>query len=155
MRSMRVFTLISVMTLFISINNCSILDSASGSASRIGVSVSDSASALVKSVSKSISSISEDEKKEKAMNEYKEDIIASVSLQIRYENQKQELENQLSLIAKKHGVVAWKSHPSTYIAIGQGLKQANLTTSEMKLVTEDIAKQNVVVAKLVSKGYQL
>lgn len=142
------------MALFVSVNNCSILDSASGSVSRLGVSVSDSTSALVKSISKSISSISESEK-EKAMNEYKEDIIASVALQIRYENQKQELENQLSLIAKKHGVVAWKSNPSTYIAIGQGLKQANLTPSEMKLVTEDISKQNVTVAKLVSKGYNL
>ncbi|TGK46692.1 putative lipoprotein [Leptospira bouyouniensis] len=154
MRSMKVFTLISALALFTSVNNCSILDSASGSASRLGVSVSDSTSALVKSISKSISSISESEK-EKAMNEYKEDIIASVSLQIRYENQKQELENQLALIAKKHGVVAWKSNPSTYIAIGQGLKQAKLTPSEMKLVTEDVAKQNVVVAKLVSKGYNL
>lgn len=121
MRSIKVFTLISALALFTSVNNCSILDSASGSASRLGVSVSDSTSALVKSISKSISSISEEEK-EKAMNEYKEDIIASVTLQIRYENQKQELENQLALIAKKHGVVAWKSNPSTYIAIGQGLK---------------------------------
>ncbi|MCW7514856.1 putative lipoprotein [Leptospira levettii] len=154
MRSMKIFTLLSAMALFVSVNNCSILDSASGSVSRLGVSVSDSTSALVKSISKSISSISESEK-EKAMNEYKEDIIASVALQIRYENQKQELENQLSLIAKKHGVVAWKSNPSTYIAIGQGLKQANLTPSEMKLVTEDISKQNVTVAKLVSKGYNL
>ncbi|MCG6148006.1 putative lipoprotein [Leptospira levettii] len=151
---MKIFTLLSAMALFVSVNNCSILDSASGSVSRLGVSVSDSTSALVKSISKSISSISESEK-EKAMNEYKEDIIASVALQIRYENQKQELENQLSLIAKKHGVVAWKSNPSTYIAIGQGLKQANLTPSEMKLVTEDISKQNVTVAKLVSKGYNL
>ncbi|GBF42697.1 hypothetical protein LPTSP2_19870 [Leptospira ellinghausenii] len=154
MRSMKIFTLLSAMALFISVNNCSILDSASGSVSRLGVSVSDSTSALVKSISKSISSISESEK-EKAMNEYKEDIIASVALQIRYENQKQELENQLSLIAKKHGVVAWRSNPSTYIAIGQGLKQANLSPSEMKLVTEDISKQNVTVAKLVSKGYNL
>ncbi|XDD47202.1 putative lipoprotein [Leptospira sp. WS39.C2] len=154
MRSLKVFTLISAMVVFIAVNNCSILDSASGSVSRLGVSVSDSTSALVKSISKSISSISESEK-EKAMNEYKEDIIASVALQIRYENQKQELENQLSLIAKKHGVVAWRSNPSTYIAIGQGLKQANLTPSEMKLVTEDVAKQNVTVAKLVSKGYNL
>ncbi|WP_245918365.1 putative lipoprotein [Leptospira ellinghausenii] len=151
---MKIFTLLSAMALFISVNNCSILDSASGSVSRLGVSVSDSTSALVKSISKSISSISESEK-EKAMNEYKEDIIASVALQIRYENQKQELENQLSLIAKKHGVVAWRSNPSTYIAIGQGLKQANLSPSEMKLVTEDISKQNVTVAKLVSKGYNL
>ncbi|MBL0955714.1 MAG: putative lipoprotein [Leptospira sp.] len=154
MRSMKIFTLLSAMALFVSVNNCSILDSASGSVSRLGVSVSDSTSALVKSISKSISSISESEK-EKAMNEYKEDIIASVALQIRYENQKQELENQLSLIAKKHGVVAWRSNPSTYIAIGQGLKQANLSPSEMKLVTEDISKQNVTVAKLVSKGYNL
>ncbi|MCW7504994.1 MULTISPECIES: putative lipoprotein [Leptospira] len=151
---MKIFTLLSAMALFVSVNNCSILDSASGSVSRLGVSVSDSTSALVKSISKSISSISESEK-EKAMNEYKEDIIASVALQIRYENQKQELENQLSLIAKKHGVVAWRSNPSTYIAIGQGLKQANLSPSEMKLVTEDISKQNVTVAKLVSKGYNL
>ncbi|MCW7461732.1 putative lipoprotein [Leptospira limi] len=151
---MKIFTLLSAMALFISVNNCSILDSASGSVSRLGVSVSDSTSALVKSISKSISSISESEK-EKAMNEYKEDIIASVALQIRYENQKQELENQLSLIAKKHGVVAWRSNPSTYIAIGQGLKQANLSPSEIKLVTEDISKQNVTVAKLVSKGYNL
>ncbi|EOQ96370.1 hypothetical protein LEP1GSC195_2547 [Leptospira wolbachii serovar Codice str. CDC] len=147
-------SVVSVIAVLISFNNCSFLDSASGSASRLGVSVSDSASALVKSVSNSISSIS-DEGKEKAMKEYKEDVIASVALQIRYENQKQELENQLSAIAKSHGVVAWRSNSSTYIAIGQGLKQANLSPSEMKAVTTDVAKQNVKVAKLILNGYNL
>ncbi|TDY72474.1 hypothetical protein CLV96_1469 [Leptospira meyeri] len=154
MRMIKHLSIVSVIAVLISFNNCSILDSASGSISRLGVSVSDSASALVKSVSNSISSIS-DSGKEKAMNEYKEDIIASVALQIRYENQKQELENQLSLIAKSHGVVAWRSNSATYIAIGQGLKQANLFPSEMKIVAEDVAKQNVTVAKLILNGYNL
>ncbi|MGE8721628.1 putative lipoprotein [Leptospira terpstrae] len=147
-------SVVSVIAVLISFNNCSFLDSASGSVSRLGVSVSDSASALVKSVSNSISSIS-DEGKEKAMNQYKEDVIASVALQIRYENQKQELENQLSSIAKSHGVVAWRSNSATYIAIGQGLKQANLSPSEMKMVATDVAKQNAVVAKLILNGYNL
>ncbi|TGL87958.1 putative lipoprotein [Leptospira congkakensis] len=147
-------SIVSVIAVLLSFNNCSFLDSASTSISRLGVSVSDSASALVKSVSNSISSIS-DSGKEKAMNEYKEDIIASVALQIRYENQKQELENQLSAIAKSHGVVAWRSNSATYIAIGQGLKQANLAPSEMKIVAEDVAKQNPVVAKLILDGYKL
>lgn len=154
MRMFKHLSIVSVIAVLISFNNCSFLDSASGSISRLGVSVSDSASALVKSVSNSISSIS-DSGKEKAMNEYKEDIIASVALQIRYENQKQELENQLSLIAKSHGVVAWRSNSATYIAIGQGLKQANLSPSEMKIVAEDVAKQNVTVAKLILNGYNL
>ncbi|XDD54914.1 putative lipoprotein [Leptospira sp. WS4.C2] len=154
MRMIKHLSVVSVIAVLISFNNCSILDSASGSVSRLGVSVSDSASALVKSVSKSVSSISDDEK-EKAMNQYKEDVIASVALQIRYENQKQELENQLSSIAKSHGVVAWRSNSATYIAIGQGLKQAKLTPSEMKMVTTDVAKQNTVVAKLILNGYNL
>ncbi|PJZ46786.1 putative lipoprotein [Leptospira brenneri] len=147
-------SIVSVIAVLLSFNNCSFLDSASGSISRLGVSVSDSASALVKSVSNSISSIS-DSGKEKAMNEYKEDVTASVALQIRYENQKQELENQLSIIAKSHGVVAWRSNSATYIAIGQGLKQANLSPSEMKAVAADVAKQNAVVAKLIVDGYNL
>ncbi|WP_232420775.1 putative lipoprotein [Leptospira vanthielii] len=154
MRMIKHLSIVSVIAVLISLNNCSFLDSASGSVSRLGVSVSDSASALVKSVSNSISSIS-DEGKEQAMNQYKEDVIASVALQIRYENQKQELENQLSLIAKSHGVVAWRSNRATYIAIGQGLKQANLSPSEMKAVTMDVAKQNAVVAKLILNGYNL
>ncbi|EOQ89534.1 hypothetical protein LEP1GSC202_1887 [Leptospira yanagawae serovar Saopaulo str. Sao Paulo = ATCC 700523] len=154
MRSIKVFTIVSAMALFISVNNCSFLDSASGSISRLTMSVSDSTSALVKSICNSISSISE-ESKEKVMNEYQEDIIASVALQIRYENQSQELENQLSLIAKKHGLVSWRSEAATYIAIGQGLKQANLTPSEMKEVAEDVSKQNITVAKLILKGYHL
>nr|WP_232225915.1 putative lipoprotein [Leptospira terpstrae] len=154
MRMIKHLSVVSVIAVLISFNNCSFLDSASGSVSRLGVSVSDSASALVKSVSNSISSIS-DEGKEKAMNQYKEDVIASVALQIRYENQKQELENQLSSIAKSHGVVAWRSNSATYIAIGQGLKQANLSPSEMKMVASDVAKQNAVVAKLILNGYNL
>ncbi|MCW7469924.1 putative lipoprotein [Leptospira kanakyensis] len=154
MRMIKHLSLVSVIAVLISFNNCAILDSASTSVSRLGISVSDSTSAFVKSVSKSISSISDGEK-EKAMNEYKEDIIASVALQIRYENHKQELENQLAAIAKSHGVVAWRSNSVTYIAIGQGLKQANLSPSEMKLVTEDVAKQNAVVAKLILDGYNL
>lgn len=154
MRMIKQLSIVSVMAVLISFNNCSFLDSASGSVSRLGVSVSDSTSALVKSISNSISSISESGK-EKAMNEYKEDVIASVALQIRYENQKQELENQLSAIAKSHGVVAWRSNSATYIAIGQGLKQAKLSPSEMKEVTADVAKQNATVAKLILNGYNL
>nr|WP_232373669.1 putative lipoprotein [Leptospira chreensis] len=154
MRMIKHLSIVSVMAVLISFNNCSFLDSASGSVSRLGVSVSDSTSALVKSISNSISSISESGK-EKAMNEYKEDVIASVALQIRYENQKQELENQLSAIAKSHGVVAWRSNSATYIAIGQGLKQAKLSPSEMKEVTADVAKQNATVAKLILNGYNL
>ncbi|MCW7494253.1 putative lipoprotein [Leptospira sp. 2 VSF19] len=154
MRLIKHLSLVSVMAVLISFNNCSFMDSASASLSRFGISISDSTSALVKSVSKSISSIS-DSGDEKAMNEYKEDVIASVALQIRYENQKQELENQLSLIAKSHGVVAWRSNSATYIAIGQGLKQANLSPSEMKAVATDVAKQNATVAKLILNGYSL
>lgn len=154
MRLIKHLSVVSVLAVLFSFNNCSFLDSASASLSRFGLSISDSTSALVKSVSKSISSISEGGD-EKALSEYKEDVIASVALQIRYENQKQELENQLSLIAKSHGVVAWRSNSATYIAIGQGLKQANLTPSEMKAVVADVAKQNATVAKLIFNGYNL
>ncbi|MCG6143251.1 putative lipoprotein [Leptospira bandrabouensis] len=154
MRLTKHLAVVSVIAALFSLNNCSFLDSASGSISRLTMSISDSTSALVKSVSNSISSIS-DSGDEKAMKEYKEDVIATVALQIRYESQKPELENQLSLIAKSHGIVAWRSNSATYIAIGQGLKQANLSPSEMKVVAADVAKQNVTVAKLILNGYNL
>ncbi|MCZ8343547.1 MAG: putative lipoprotein [Leptospira sp.] len=151
------FVLFTILCTVVSFSNCSFLDSASGSISRLGFSVSDSTSALVKSISNSASSLSDSsaKKKEEATQHYKEDVMASVALQIQFPNRTKELENEIAMIANEHGLVSWRSNPATYIAIGQGLKEAKVTKSELALLAEKLGSSKREFYNLIEEGYNL
>ncbi len=126
-----VLFLISLLAI-VSLHQCSVFDAVSGSASnslsRLGFSLSDSTSALVTSLSKSTSGISksssEDDEDKKKTSEYKSDVRTVLSLYYQHPSTQADLEADLALVAKEYGLSNWKSHPATYIAIGQGMKQA-------------------------------
>lgn len=150
-------SILAALTVVLSFNNCSFLDSASGSISRLGFSISDSTSALVKSISNSASSLSDSsaKKKEEAVRLYREDVMASVALQIQFPDRTNELENDIASIAKEHGLTSWKSHPATYIAIGQGLKEAKVPKSEMDLLATKLGSSKQEYYSYILQGYNL
>ncbi|MDF3820604.1 putative lipoprotein [Leptospira sp. 96542] len=154
MKTISRFGILGVFAIGLSLGNCAILDSASASVSKVGISISESASKLVTSVSGSVSDSSSGGK-EKALLKYREDVIASVSLNIQYPDRTKEIESEIAYIAKEHGLVSWRNHPATFIAIGQGLKQAEATKTDIRLVVANVAKTNVKIAKLIEEGYNL
>ncbi|MDZ4727718.1 MAG: putative lipoprotein [Leptospira sp.] len=136
---------------------CASLDTASGSLSRLAFSASDSTSALLKSISTSVSSVSDsissgkDEAKEAA---YRQDIKASVVLFTKHPKTANDLEKDLTLVAKTHGLTNWKNLKSTYIGIGQGLKLGGTSYSDFQTVLNRVAPNNQKMALLLTEGYQ-
>lgn len=140
-------------TLVASFSNCSIFDSASTLISRAGLSVSDSTSALVKSISNSVSSLSGNAK-EAAWKEYREDVSVAVALHLQASEPISTMETSIAGIAKEHGVVSWKSHRATYLAIGEGLKLAKAKQEEIKTLLLSLQSSHPEISNLIQEGAQ-
>jgi len=59
----------------------------------------------------------------------------------------------LSGIASKHGVSNWESDDNTYVGIGQGLKQAGVTTMQLDVWKTNLSKGDAKKAAAIQKGY--
>jgi hypothetical protein len=59
----------------------------------------------------------------------------------------------LSEIAAKNGVVNWEEDRDTYIAIGKGLKKANLTGIEYETYKKNLAGSDLGKMEDIQKGY--
>ena len=104
------------LTLAILFSQCASLDTASGSLSRLAFSASDSTSALLKSLSTSVSSISgsiSSGSKEEKESAYRQDVKSSLVLFYKHPTTQSDLEKDLSLVAKDHGITNWKNNANT------------------------------------------
>jgi hypothetical protein len=59
----------------------------------------------------------------------------------------------LSGIASQHGVSNWESDTDTYIGIGQGLRKAGVTPTQLEVWKSNLAKGNASTAAAIQKGY--
>ena len=59
----------------------------------------------------------------------------------------------LAGIAAEHGVVNWEEDRNTYIAIGRGLKKANLTAIEYETFKKNLAGSDYGKMQDIQKGY--
>jgi|JI10StandDraft_1071094.scaffolds.fasta_scaffold118574_2 hypothetical protein len=137
-------------------SQCASLDTASGSLSRLAFSASDSTSALLKSLSTSVSSISESissGSKEEKESAYRQDIKSALVLFYKHPATQKDLEKDLSLVARDHGITNWKNNANTYRGIGQGLKSANANAKEFESIVERISQNNEKMANLLKEGY--
>ncbi len=148
--------IVSMLVALVLTSQCSFLDSASGVSGRVGFSISDSTSSLFKMLSTSVTSISGSSSggKEEALREYREDVKSALVLYHNHPNSQKDLENDLDAIAKEHGLVHWKNHPATYIAMGQGIRAAGATHSELEEITSKISLNHKQMASLLKEGYQ-
>ncbi|WP_411821717.1 putative lipoprotein [Leptospira sp. 'Mane'] len=152
----KVVLIVSMLAALALTSQCAILDSASGLSGRIGFSISDSTSTLFNSLSKSVTSLSGSSSggKEEALREYREDVKSALVLFCNHPDSRKDLETDLNSIAKEHGLVSWKNHPATYIAMGQGLYAAGAGLSELEEITSHISVNHKQMAALVKEGYQ-
>lgn len=145
-----------LLTLAFTFQQCASLDTASGSLSRLAFSASDSTSALLKSLSTSVSSISDSissDKKEEKESAYRQDIKSALVLFYKHPTTQKDLELDLALVAKEHGITNWKSNANTYLAIGQGLKLACANQNDFVVIVERVSQDNVKMANLLKEGY--
>lgn len=145
-----------LLTLAIVFSQCASLDTASGSLSRFAFSASDSTSALLKSLSTSVSSVSDSissETKGEKESAYRQDVKSSIVLFHKHPATQIDMENDLAMIAKEHGIPNWKNNANTYLGIGQGLKAASASQKEFDMIIDRVAENNLAMANLLKEGY--
>jgi len=59
----------------------------------------------------------------------------------------------LSNIASKHGVSNWEADNNTYVGIGQGLRKAGVTSSQLGVWKTNLAGSDSSKAGAIQKGY--
>ncbi len=145
--------LLSVLLTFI-FQHCSIVTAVSNSSESLN-SISNSVIKLsdsVNSISRSISSISGSLKGDQSNSLYQMDVrdITALYAKDRWVGN---FQKDISKIAIKHGISDWEAYPSTYIAVGEGLKKANV---EPELFRKFYTKiENKESVELLKAGYAL
>ncbi|WP_394751966.1 putative lipoprotein [Crenothrix sp.] len=136
---------ISVM---LTLNGCSISNSigstsdSSGSLANSSESISDS--------SKSSSKSSENDDKPKKDNRYESEVSDFTLTYLRvnsYPGSRNSFMKGISDVAAHNGIVDWEANPDTYLAIGKGLKAANISgaqyeTYKMQFSSGDAGKMS-------------
>ena len=56
-------------------------------------------------------------------------------------------------IASKHGVSNWESDDDTFVGIGQGLRAAGVSPTQLEVWKSNLAKGNAGKAAAIQKGY--
>jgi hypothetical protein len=135
---------------------CASLDTASQSLSRFAFSASDSTSALLKSLSTSVSSISDSissGSKEEKESAYRQDVKSTLVMFYKHPTTRNDLEQDLTLVAKEHGITNWKNNANTYLGIGQGLRLSSATEVEFDQIVQRVSQNNTKMASLLKEGY--
>ncbi len=138
---------------FTSISNA--LDSTStalGSASDSLESVSTSVRSLSNSLASSSESFASDDDDEEEATNYRRDIrvLTASYLTDGVSADGVEFRRDLGRVAERHGVSDWESNPSTYEAIGAGLRQAGI---DRRQISERFAGTHPKALKLMERGY--
>lgn len=70
------------------------------------------------------------------------------------ENDFLSFQNGISAIATRNGIISWENNPKTYIAIGKGLKEAQLTDVQYQNLKQLLAGSDYAKMKDIQKGYE-
>lgn len=60
---------------------------------------------------------------------------------------------RLGSLAERHGITNWESDNSTYVAIGRGLRKANLGKPQVSAFKESLSNSDVMKRQAIEKGY--
>ena len=143
----RFFLSLAILAMLVALNGCSFSES-SKSSSKSSSASSESSSKIVSSpfTSSSESSKSEDD--------YQDEVMDYTSAYARSsDGDITSYRSGLSEIAAKNGVVNWEEDRDTYIAIGKGLKKANLTGIEYETYKKNLAGSDLGKMEDIQKGY--
>lgn len=64
-----------------------------------------------------------------------------------------EFKSDLQFIANKNGILNWQTDSTTYVAIGEGLKKANMKEYDFKLFLANLKSPDKNLEKFLSDGF--
>jgi hypothetical protein len=118
----------------------------SGSLSDSSGSVSDSVSASFKSSSDS--SPTEREKYERDVRDYTAEFAKSSSTDL------ETFRVRVGRLAEGHGITNWEEDKSTYLAVGRGLRKANLSKPQYEAFKASLAGSQPLKMQYIEEGYE-
>jgi hypothetical protein len=118
----------------------------------ISESVSKSVSSSFEWSSASISSSSKSSSPDRAAD-YRADVRDYTSAYVKSGGDFDAFSRGLGDIAAKHGVSNWESDDDTYVGIGQGLKTAGVSPTQLEVWKSNLAKGDASKAAAIQKGY--
>jgi len=109
-------------------------------------SVSDSASSPFKSSSDS--SPTGRQKYERDVRDYTAEFVKSSSTDL------EAFRVRMGRLAESHGITNWEEDKSTYLAIGRGLRKANLSKSQYETFKASLAGSQPLKMQYIQEGYE-
>jgi hypothetical protein len=89
------------------------------------------------------------------MEEYKRDLrqYAALYMQSGGDGTVQDFQRGVSRIAESHGIAHWEAEPATPYAIGQGMREANVSEAAMREFCE-VLGSDTLAARLALEGWR-
>ncbi len=141
------FSFLAVLAMLVTLNGCSFSESSKSSSQ----SVSESIKSSSKFVSSPFTSSSDSSKGESS---YQDEVIDYTSAYAKSsDGDVASFRSGLAGIASKNGVVNWEVDQNTYIAIGKGLKKANLSDIEYETFKKNLADSDYGKMQDIQKGF--
>lgn len=126
------------------LSGCS-FSASSESSSDSSESVSDSASSPFKSSSDS--SLTERQRYERDVRDYTREFVKSSSADM------ETFRVRMGKLAEKHGISNWEEDKSTYLAIGRGLRKANLSKPQYEAFKASLTGSQPLKMQYIQEGY--
>jgi hypothetical protein len=117
-----------------------------------GCSISDSISSPFSWSSDSIASSSRSSSRNRA-EDYRNDVADYTQAQVQSGGDFPTFTRGLGAIAAKHGVSDWESDSNTYVGIGQGLKRAGVTQTQVDVWETNLSHGDKSKASAIQSGY--
>ena len=89
----------------------------------------------------------------KAPHAYKSDLENTVVLAMRRGESKDELRRQIGLVANRHGLDDWESAEESFVAIGVGLREAEVNDEVAESIASLVSGGDAVRRQLVLDAY--
>ncbi|MBW7857800.1 MAG: putative lipoprotein [Leptonema sp. (in: Bacteria)] len=143
--------LVLAMALSFSLSQCIILETISGVSTSLNSvstglgSISDS----LKSISGSLTSSSGGD--DKKGSHYYNDVKSLTMIALNDSLDSKTYLRELGNVARSHGIVDWRSMPSTVEAIGEGLKEAGVSNSDYQMLRNSLTNTKIVA--VLDSGY--
>lgn len=116
-------------------------------------SLSNSSQSISKSVSKSISSPLQSLSRSSSPSDaYEDDVRGFTAAYMKSGGDPSQLRAEVSTVAAKHGVTDWEASKETYVGIGAGMAEAEVTSAELEAYKRTIATDDEQ-AQWMQEGY--
>ena len=120
-------------------------------ATAAGCSFSDSSASISKSISSPFESSSASSPG--GIEAYQSDVADYTYAHVISSNQFDAFWKGVANVAERHGVTNWEAEDATYVGIGQGIRRAKLSETQLEVIAKNLSGGDEKKIKLIEKGY--